>query len=221
MTKFEALSYTQNCFFLLFFVGKRRKVKLQNNLKRDIPGIFFVSSVHLTVGKHVFNKHIALTGFELWSSGVESDRSANWATTTAQALKNLITISFYKTLRPQIFSHCLSLSLLSLYLYSHRRPPLVASFTHSKLNKKSCICFTQTLTRFSSWNRLTIFFFLLLFMFNFMSHPFLIEFWRTGQAWTSLNLILLSQSYKQFMLVIYDSRVIIWGIFKSGTTLES
>ena len=30
-----------------------------------------------------------------------------------------------------------------------------------------------------------------------------------------------SQSYKQFTLVIYDSRVVIWGIFKSGTTLES
>ena len=29
------------------------------------------------------------------------------------------------------------------------------------------------------------------------------------------------QSYKQFMLVIYDSRVIIWGIFKSDMTLES
>ena len=29
------------------------------------------------------------------------------------------------------------------------------------------------------------------------------------------------QSYKQFTLVIYDSRVVIWGIFKSGTTLES
>ena len=29
------------------------------------------------------------------------------------------------------------------------------------------------------------------------------------------------QSYKQFTLVIYDSTVIIWGIFKSGTTLES
>ena len=29
------------------------------------------------------------------------------------------------------------------------------------------------------------------------------------------------QSYKQFMLVNYDSRVVIWGIFKSGTTLES
>ena len=29
------------------------------------------------------------------------------------------------------------------------------------------------------------------------------------------------QSYKQFTLVIYNSRVIIWGIFKSGTTLES
>ena len=29
------------------------------------------------------------------------------------------------------------------------------------------------------------------------------------------------QSYKQFTLVIYDSRVVIWGILKSGTTLES
>ena len=29
------------------------------------------------------------------------------------------------------------------------------------------------------------------------------------------------QSYKQFTLIIYDSRVVIWGIFKSGTTLES
>ena len=29
------------------------------------------------------------------------------------------------------------------------------------------------------------------------------------------------QSYKHFTLVIYDSRVVIWGIFKSGTTLES
>ena len=30
-----------------------------------------------------------------------------------------------------------------------------------------------------------------------------------------------SQSYKQFTHVIYHSRVVIWGIFKSGTTLES
>ena len=29
------------------------------------------------------------------------------------------------------------------------------------------------------------------------------------------------QSYKQFTLVIYDSRVVIWSIFQSGTTLES
>ena len=29
------------------------------------------------------------------------------------------------------------------------------------------------------------------------------------------------QSYKQFTLIIYNSRVIIWRIFKSGTTLES
>ena len=29
------------------------------------------------------------------------------------------------------------------------------------------------------------------------------------------------QSYKGSMIVNYDSRVVIWGIFKSGTTLES
>ena len=29
------------------------------------------------------------------------------------------------------------------------------------------------------------------------------------------------QSYKHFMLVNYDSRIVIWGIFQSGTTLES
>ena len=29
------------------------------------------------------------------------------------------------------------------------------------------------------------------------------------------------QSYKQFTIVIYDSRVIIWCIFKSGTARES
>ena len=30
-----------------------------------------------------------------------------------------------------------------------------------------------------------------------------------------------AQSNKHFTLVNYDSRVVIWGIFKSGTTLES
>ena len=29
------------------------------------------------------------------------------------------------------------------------------------------------------------------------------------------------QYYKHFTLVNYDSRVVIWGIFQSGTTLES
>ena len=29
------------------------------------------------------------------------------------------------------------------------------------------------------------------------------------------------QSYKASTIVIYDSTVVIWGIFKSGTTLES
>ena len=29
------------------------------------------------------------------------------------------------------------------------------------------------------------------------------------------------QSYKHFTLINYDSRVVIWGIFQSGMTLES
>ena len=28
------------------------------------------------------------------------------------------------------------------------------------------------------------------------------------------------QSYKHFTIVIYDPRVVIWSVFKSGTTLE-
>ena len=35
-----------------------------------------------------------------------------------------------------------------------------------------------------------------------------------------VSLYISGQSYKQFTLIIYDSRVVIWGIFKSGTTLE-
>ena len=38
---------------------------------------------------------------------------------------------------------------------------------------------------------------------------------------TSIPLQPCGQSYKQFTLIIYESRVVIWGIFKSGTTLES
>ena len=35
------------------------------------------------------------------------------------------------------------------------------------------------------------------------------------------NWIISGQSYKQFTIVIYDTRVTVWGIFKSDTTLES
>ena len=47
--------------------------------------------------------------------------------------------------------------------------------------------------------------------------------WRPpcGSGEDPWGLVTSGQSYKQFMLVIYDSRVVIWGIFKSGTTLES
>ena len=47
-----------------------------------------------------------------------------------------------------------------------------------------------------------------------LSFPLLIKA-RSDFAATS------GQPYKLFMLVIYKFRVVIWGIFKSGTTLES
>ena len=34
-------------------------------------------------------------------------------------------------------------------------------------------------------------------------------------------LLICGQSYKQFTLVIYDPRVVIWSVFQSGPTLES
>ena len=41
---------------------------------------------------------------------------------------------------------------------------------------------------------------------------------RLQTAWSTLTS---GQSYKHFTLVNYDSRVVIWGIFQSGMTLES
>ena len=37
---------------------------------------------------------------------------------------------------------------------------------------------------------------------------------------SSLDVSISGQSYKQFTLIIYESRVVLWGILKSGTTLE-
>ena len=42
-----------------------------------------------------------------------------------------------------------------------------------------------------------------------------------GEATDKGMLASCGQSYKHFTLVNYDSKVVIWGIFKSGTTLES
>ena len=51
-----------------------------------------------------------------------------------------------------------------------------------------------------------------------LSNIIFMHFLRCLETIDSVNC---GQSYKQLMLVIYDSRVIIWGIFKSGMTLES
>ena len=39
--------------------------------------------------------------------------------------------------------------------------------------------------------------------------------------WMMNTSVTSGQSYKHFMLVNYDSRFVIWGIFELGTTLES
>ena len=44
---------------------------------------------------------------------------------------------------------------------------------------------------------------------------------RCGSVGKAINSETSGQSYKQFTIVIYDSRVVIWGNFKSNTTLES
>ena len=82
-----------------------------------------------------------MTGFEPRTSGLGSDRSTNWATTTAQIKK--------------------------AYQQDQKTKPNLS---------KAKVC----------WNN-----------------------------------ALCGQSYKQFTLVIYNSTVVIWDIFKSGTTLES
>ena len=45
-----------------------------------------------------------MTGFELLTSGVGSDRSTNWATTTAQndQMSNILNISVFSTMRTSV-----------------------------------------------------------------------------------------------------------------------
>ena len=42
-----------------------------------------------------------------------------------------------------------------------------------------------------------------------------------GNIWDTVYTNIWGQSYKHFTLVNYDFRVVIWGIFQSGMTLES
>ena len=59
--------------------------------KWAIPGLFFIY-FHLfnTVdNKQMFNKILPMTGVEPRTSGIESDRSTNWATTTSHSIVNL------------------------------------------------------------------------------------------------------------------------------------
>ena len=49
--------------------------------------LFFVFSMQLAV--NVQYKFLPMSGFKLWTSGIKSDRSTNWATTTPNLLDNL------------------------------------------------------------------------------------------------------------------------------------
>ena len=42
-----------------------------------------------------------------------------------------------------------------------------------------------------------------------------------GNIWDTVYTNIWGQSYKHFTLINYDFRVVIWGIFQSGMTLES
>ena len=47
-----------------------------------------------------------------------------------------------------------------------------------------------------------------------------IELFKCKIAWRQSH-VTSGQSYNHFTIVNYDSSVVIWGIFKSGTTLEA
>ena len=53
---------------------------------------------------------------------------------------------------------------------------------------------------------------------HFLTETCFGHFWK---HWATFYSNICGQSYKQFTIVIYDSRVVMWGNFKSGTTLES
>ena len=76
VTTFKGIIYLDLCFF-----------------KWAIPGLFFLYfrlfNTQLTVNnKQMFNKNkvLPMTGFELQTSGIGSDRSNNWTTTTTPDL---------------------------------------------------------------------------------------------------------------------------------------
>ena len=59
---------------------------------------------------------------------------------------------------------------------------------------------------------------------NYYCRPFMILNTVIFNTISGVNIIMVlscGQSYKTITLINYDSRVVIWGIFKSGTTLES
>ena len=76
-----------NCSILLIYFFK----------KWAIPGLFFfifVCSIQLTV--NVRHKFLPMTGFEPRTSGFGSDRSTNWATTTALSFDLFLPLQQFK-----------------------------------------------------------------------------------------------------------------------------
>ena len=64
--------------------------KIKSFLKEGHSRHLFLCFVFSTVNsKYVHYKILPMTGFEPWTSAIESDRSTNWATTISQEKKIL------------------------------------------------------------------------------------------------------------------------------------
>ena len=79
-----------------FLLRKQKRRKRESEKVIDYAQVKFVLYCFLTIwvfssveSKYVHCKILPMTGFEPWASGIGSERSANWATTTALVLKRL------------------------------------------------------------------------------------------------------------------------------------
>ena len=104
----------------------------------------FVFSIQFTV--NVQYKFLPMTGFKPWTSGIGSDCSTNWATTTAHyfflflssvsLLLSVPSLPTYSTYLPILPTYLPSL-LTFVSAYCQNRP-LITSYIHYRLFKMCC-----------------------------------------------------------------------------------